>query len=1069
VVRVSARIFLEVVAVLAAGLLLVVAFGVWRLSQDEPLRLGFLTPYLEEALQLPDESLSIAIGETLITWAGWHRTFDLTARDVRVLDAEGQEVAEVPAISLTMSVRALLQGLIAPTAIEIFQPKILLLREADGHFHFGRTLGLTAAAAAAAEAEIADSPVLPAIFQELVHTPDPDRATGYIRRASILDADLTFIDRKRGLTWHAPKADFVFDRNPDGLTGWVNLNVEKLGNPARLEGDLVYETRSRRLSIETRFSGVDLAALGLLHSSLMQFAGSDLAIEGRVGTSVGLDGSIGAIAFDFAGGPGRLDMPDVSGQPLDVQRLTIAGEMEAGFDSLRLDEATLELNGPSVTLSGSISGLQALAERANGDVALSADLKATAVSVEALDRYWPPDAGRNARDWVIAHITAGTVEELTGHLDLALPARAPGDAADPEPQIAASGRVKANGLTIHYLDPLPPVTDAVGTASFTEQGFNADFSTARVDGIAIEGARVEVTDFQKKDQYIRISGTVRASLADALAFLDQPRLGYVQKLGMDPADAQGTTTTELAFAFPAVKGLSFEQVAVTANSNIRSAAIRSAMFGLDISDGNFSLELDRAGMALDGTARFGGVPCAIRWVENFEPAAFQRELTLAGTLDAEARAARGFDYRPAVDGPMDVRLIYTQFDQARGRIAADFDLTATTLALGLLDWRKPAGAPASGRAVVGLGAQGMSELSEFSVTAPDLNAAGRGRFAPGGESFAQVDFDRLRVGNTALDNVAVDFRSGRPEIVVGGGSLDAEPLLRKEEPPPEGAPPPAEEPMEPFRLEAQHLDRVRLDSERSLENVRLLFDHGVKYWDRLEFDATLEGASTVTMRYVPDGQQRHQLLLEASDAGAALRFLKIIDDVRGGKLTITGATDDTVPERPLNGNVEISEFRLVNQPGLARLLSIATFTGLIDLLTGEGFLFERFIGTFTKTGSHVDIPLARAYGPSLGLTATGELDQRLDTIDVKGTIVPAYGINSILGNIPVIGPLLQGGEGEGLFAATYRATGKLSEPTFTVNPLAALAPGFLRGLFDIFEGGERSEPTALPEPASEKK
>jgi hypothetical protein len=65
--------------------------------------------------------------------------------------------------------------------------------------------------------------------------------------------------------------------------------------------------------------------------------------------------------------------------------------------------------------------------------------------------------------------------------------------------------------------------------------------------------------------------------------------------------------------------------------------------------------------------------------------------------------------------------------------------------------------------------------------------------------------------------------------------------------------------------------------------------------------------------------------------------------------------------------------------------------------------------------------------------------------------------------------LLQGGEGKGLFAATYRATGKLSEPTFTVNPLAALAPGFLRGLFDIFEGGERSEPTALPAPASEKK
>lgn len=1065
-VRVSARIFLEVAAVLTAGLLLVVALGVWRLSQDEPLRLGFLTPYLEDALKLPDESLSIAIGDTLITWGGWQRTFDLTARDVRVLDAAGREIAEVPSISLTMSVRALLQGLIAPTAIEIFQPRILLLREEDGRFHFGRTLGLDSAAAA--DTEIADSPVLPAILHELALSPDPDRATGWIRRASILDADLTFIDRKRGLTWHAPKADFVFDRNPDGLSGLVRLQVEKLGNPAEVEGDLVYEATSRRLSIETRFRGVEVAALGLLHSSLMPFAGSDLTIEGRVGTSVGLDGSFGAVAFDFAGGPGRLDMPDLAAEPLEIQRLTVAGEMEAGFDGLRLDNATLELGGPTIALSGSISGLQALAERKNGDVALSADLRATALPVAALDRYWPPDTGRNARDWVVANITAGTVEELTGRLDLALPSRAPGDVADPAPQVAASGKLVAKGLTVNYLDPLPPITGADGTASFTEQGFTADFGAAQIEGIAIEGGRVEITDFQKDDQFVRISGTARASLADALAFLDSPRLGYAKKLGFDPAGAQGTTTTELSFAFPAVKGLQFEQVEVTANSNIRSAAIPSGMFGRDISDGNFSLELNRSSMVLDGTGRFGDVPSAIRWVENFEPAAFQREMTLEGTLDTEAQASLGFDYRPAVDGSIGVRLTYTKFDAARSRIAADLDLAPTALALDFLEWTKPAGVAATGRIVVGLDAQGMRDLSELSVSAPDLDAVGRGSLAPGDDmKIAQVDFDRLRVGKTALNNVIVDFRNGRPEIVVGGGTLDAGPLLQREEPPPEG-PPPAEEQVEPFRLEAQRLDRVTLDPERSLDNVRLLFDRGERYWNRLEFDATLEAASTVTMRYVPDGQQ-HQLLLEASDAGAALRFLKIIDDVRGGKLTITGTADDNAPNRPLVGQAEISEFRLVNQPALARLLSIATFTGLIDMLTGEGFLFERFIGNFTKTGSRVEVPLARAYGPSIGLTATGEFDQRLDTIDMKGTIVPAYGINSILGNIPVIGNLLQGGEGKGLFAATYRATGKLSEPTFSVNPLAALAPGFLRGLFDIFEGGERSEPTALPEPAAEKK
>ena len=65
-------------------------------------------------------------------------------------------------------------------------------------------------------------------------------------------------------------------------------------------------------------------------------------------------------------------------------------------------------------------------------------------------------------------------------------------------------------------------------------------------------------------------------------------------------------------------------------------------------------------------------------------------------------------------------------------------------------------------------------------------------------------------------------------------------------------------------------------------------------------------------------------------------------------------------------------------------------------------------------------------------------------MDLRGTLVPAYTINSVLGNIPILGTLLTGGEGEGVFALTYRVSGAPDSPTVSVNPLSALAPGFLR-------------------------
>ncbi|MDH3596031.1 MAG: hypothetical protein OEM93_14410, partial [Rhodospirillales bacterium] len=81
-------------------------------------------------------------------------------------------------------------------------------------------------------------------------------------------------------------------------------------------------------------------------------------------------------------------------------------------------------------------------------------------------------------------------------------------------------------------------------------------------------------------------------------------------------------------------------------------------------------------------------------------------------------------------------------------------------------------------------------------------------------------------------------------------------------------------------------------------------------------------------------------------------------------------------------------------------------------------------------------------------------------LDLEGTIVPAYTFNRILGAIPILGRILTGGEGEGLFAFTYEMKGALDDPEVSVNPLSALAPGFLRGLFGGIDGDEA---TVYPE------
>jgi hypothetical protein len=147
--------------------------------------------------------------------------------------------------------------------------------------------------------------------------------------------------------------------------------------------------------------------------------------------------------------------------------------------------------------------------------------------------------------------------------------------------------------------------------------------------------------------------------------------------------------------------------------------------------------------------------------------------------------------------------------------------------------------------------------------------------------------------------------------------------------------------------------------------------------------------------------------------------------------------------------LNVSDFAVADAPNLARILTLASLTGIVNRLAGKGIAFTKLEVPFTQTGDTATMTNARAMGAALGLTADGTLDLEKKTASLRGTIVPAYSINSALGKIPLIGRIFTGQKGGGVFAATYQLSGDLAKPKITVNPLAALAPGFLRNLIGI--------------------
>jgi hypothetical protein len=228
-------------------------------------------------------------------------------------------------------------------------------------------------------------------------------------------------------------------------------------------------------------------------------------------------------------------------------------------------------------------------------------------------------------------------------------------------------------------------------------------------------------------------------------------------------------------------------------------------------------------------------------------------------------------------------------------------------------------------------------------------------------------------------------------------------------------------------------------------------------WRQVHIEGQVGHDQPLKVDIQPAANNRRSVKITGGDAGAVFHSFDIYDNVVGGQLTVEGTYDDSLPRQPLSGTLLVADFQLVKAPILARLLTVAALTGIVDVLQGSGIPFSSLEAPFTLADGVLELRDARASGTSLGLTAKGQVDLDNQILAIEGTIVPIYTINAALGKIPVLGSLFSDEKGGGVFAMNYSLNGPSKDPSVVVNPLSALTPGMLRRLFDIFGNGHETE------------
>ena len=850
------------------------------------------------------------------------------------------------------------------------------------------------------------------------------------------------------LTGHARLAE-----QGDRLTGGGHLEVTSGGQTATLDLDGT-RVAEKGTTLSARLGGLVPASFANFAPVLAPLAAAQLPVSGTFNADLDTGWRPRSGRAELTAGAGHIVHPDRFPEPVSIASaaLTVAGD--AGQGRLDVERLAIDFGGP--TVEGT-----AHATAPNGQLAAEAAVTARDVPVDDLRRLWPLEVGTNARDWVTRNLSHGVVNEATATVGLAGPLDRPEEIV----RTHFDATIRGDDVTVDYFHPLPVVTGAGLEATTDGKTFAIRTKGGRIDDVQLGDGTVVISGLDNDKEAIEVQLPVRGPVRTILTVIDSPPLGYPSRLDLDPKRTQGTADAQLHIKFPLLVDLKVADLNLDVAAKLRGVGIEKVAAGLTATEGDLSLALDMSAMSVKGNTKLDGIPVAIDWKEQFSSTAKgpRTRITVKGDVDANDLRSHGIDLGDHVAGPMGTDILFTVDQKHRFALSAGLNLEKTRLKIDELGWEKKPGVPGSGKLALEFQKDRVTRVTGLNVDAGGLRAQATVDLAPQTMAVSKVQVSQLSVGQTDL-RADVTVRpdkggeKGGYSGTITGQSLDARAVAGRggggdKRPDPGDGKPPI--PID-FNI---RLNRVVFGEGRYLSEVAGQMKRDARSWTALDINARTGGDGTVSVRYQPGAKGFYEATITTDNAGEALRALDLNDRVQGGRLSITGRTVEPRADAAIEGAVELKDYALVDAPVLARIVNAISPTGFAELLGGgKAIHFGRMAGNYRKEGRLLTLKDLRTSGSALGLTLEGDLDIETDTANLRGTIVPLYGLNRLIGQIPLLGNALSGGEGQGIFSATWHVQGPLSNPDVSVNPLAVLAPGFLRNLFFLGDGGKSPPP-----------
>ena len=1061
-----------------SGVILLVALVlfIWQLYRGS-IGLPFLKPYIIRALNHDDTDYQVTLESVNLELVRSVQPLRIIANNV-VYKKEGEITINAPKVALSFSIKALLRGIIAPSNIEINHPQIFIFSK-YGVKDKKSTSEINRKKLEYYFDQAED-------FWERFNSEDHTYPESYINTIEITKADVELLEVDLGKKWQFSDVNYFFDRGFGKLNTEVNALLPFDESTSSIGLSLDYSYAESQAKIKFYFS--DLIPANLLHlltpaETSKDFYNIRIPLHGNLSAILNLKNLrehksnilenssqiVDKITFEVDGEKGKIKFSQDENYDYNISGLILKGEISGNLEEIKISDANLNLDNQKASLGLEIKGLKDYllkSSKENLKIRISAAIKE--LETNKLNKFWPKYFGDKAWQWCHESLFDGYIKNGNFTFDFSYDKKNKGISFQ-----SLSGSANIEGGTLLYLNTMPKVTNIYGLAHFSEHNIRIDVDKAISNDVVLNEGYVDLYDLDKEDNFLKLELNGMGSISDILKLIDHEPLKYPSSLGLNPDNIKGSAIADLGLDFELKQNLLPQDVKVNVKAVLKDVVIKDLIKDKTIEAKTLDFSLNNDHMNLNGVANIDNLPVSLIWDENFISSDYQRRYQIGFNFDDSFKKNLGLNISalnaPYIKGSIPAKAVISSYPDGRTVIDVHGNLRQTIIDYSFLGFKKEADVTGEITAQINLSNSEISSIPKFSLSKPGFRLNGNIELDKQGK-VSVINIEDIKGPRTnAVAKVSFTYKPiEQIKVIVSGSSYDLSDFFAKEI---------TDKDTSIVKADISSKDtkdnmwdnipntdiNIAVDNLWTNANVAVSnFAGSAKILNKIGVDDMhivgnfkSKGQKTKIKPYLKlDYNKRpnneYLLSIDSNDAGSALKFLHLYEYVNGGQLNINAKRD---ANKKFIGHIKARDFNIVKTNIFAKLLTLASFSGILDMLSGEGIAFTHFDAPFEYYDSELTLKDARAFGSVIGVSANGKYRGDEESLDFKGMIAPAYGLNSFIGKIPLVGSILSGKDGT-VFAANYVISGSVSDPSISINPLSALSPNSLKDLWQKNFGEE---------------